>query len=327
MGSIDSALEAYGRAKEKAGVMPPGIDVMFIPDLRVRETLGQRAQLEARDKEKTAAEIYDRIMASLSPEGYENARRDIYSNREMLEKYLEQDKRESIRTLIDAFRDIDEGDRLSLEKPETARNLGQALRFYKRAEQKSKSLPPDIKIEFITELKINASLARKTLLEAKNREIRATEIYELILSSLKPLEWQEGRKLLYENRDLMEKSLNADGRDIIGKLTAFFKDIDEGDRLAGRKPETKQGLEEALALYSRAGEKADALSVSVDVRFISDGKIKEGLDRKGLIEIRDKKLLAREKYDQIISELKTRTMGGGQKTPYPEQTVHGRIPG
>lgn len=255
-------------------------------------------------KERLAEERYDRVVASLHREEYEQARRILYDSRPLFEAFLDPDRRENMETLVVIFKDIDEGDRLSMERPGTARNLGMALRFYQKAVQKGKDLPPEMDIRFITELKVKVSRDRKDLLQARNNENRAVETFYRILASLKPLEWEKGKRIFYENRTFLREFLDRDRRETMERLADFFQDIDKGDRRRSQAPETGESLSAALVFYKRAGEKAEVLSDKVDVAFIAEQRLKEGLDRKNLLEMESKKTIARERYNQILSRLK-----------------------
>ena len=254
--------------------------------------------------ERLAGETYDRVVALLNPGDYEKVRKLLYDSETFLREYLDPERRENTETLITVFRDIDEGDRLSTEKPETARNMGRALRFYERAEQNGNNLPPEMDVKFITDLKIKASLDRKSLLETGNKEIQALETLDRVITLLKPLEWEGGERLLYENRPFLEEFFDQDRREMMNRLVDFFQDIDQGDSRRSQGPETEENLAAALVFYERAGEKAEALSNRVDVKFIAQQRLREGLDRKNLLAIENKKLIAQERYREIISSLK-----------------------
>ena len=131
------------------------------------------------NQELLAGETYKRIMASLNPAESEKASKLLYDNQQLLTEHLDQERKENTEVLIGFFRNIDEGDRLSLEKPETIRNLETALSFYKRAEQKAKALPASIDVLFLTELKINENLNRKALLETRQQELLAAKTAKL----------------------------------------------------------------------------------------------------------------------------------------------------
>jgi hypothetical protein len=263
-----------------------------------------------------AGEVYDRVIAGLTPGEYENARKLLYDNISLLEGYLPNDSKEKIKILNEFFKEIGEGDRSSLERPESAEHMAMAIVSYQNAEQIAAHLLPDIDLRFITEPKINARLQQKAVSEAKNKKLKAQETYKIILSSLNPSEWEEARRLLNEDLGFLSEHLSKDQNEMIDSLLAFFQDIDEGDRLSSERPETKKDLDSALALYSRAGEKANALNAlsdSISIGFISDKKIKEGLERKAVIETSEKKSLARERYDQVISSLNPQEWDNGKK--------------
>jgi len=263
-----------------------------------------------------AGEVYGRVIAGLTPGEYENARKLLYDNIPLLEGYLPNDSKERIGILDEFFKEVDEGDRLIIERPESSENMAMAIVSYQNAEQIAAHLLPDIDLRFITEPKINARLQQKAVLEAKDKKLKAQETYEKILSGLNSSEWEEARRLLSEDLGFLSEHLSKDQNEIIDTLVSFFQDIDEGDRLSSKRPETKDNLDSALALYSGAGEKANALNAlsdSISIGFISDQKIKQGLERKAVIEIREKKLLARERYDQIVSSLNSREWENGKK--------------
>ena len=255
-------------------------------------------------QELLANQTYDRIIAVLNPEEYETAKKLLYDNRKLLDDYLDMDKKENAEGLVAFFQDIDEGDRIREEQPESAESMDLALNLYEQAEQKAKSLPDPIDVLFLAEGKIKEGLDRKIILETKNKELLANETYDRIIEALNPDEYETARKLLYDNRLFLSEQLSETRMDVMERLIAFFGDIDEGDRLTSKSPLTMSDMDEALALYSKAGEKADDLAGTVSVDFISAQRIKEGLDRKSQVEIREKRLLARERYEEVIVSLK-----------------------
>ena len=244
------------------------------------------------NQELLAGETYKRIMASLNPAESEKASKLLYDNQQLLTEHLDQERKENTEVLIGFFRNIDEGDRLSLEKPETVGNLETALSFYKRAEQKAKALPASIDVLFLTELKINENLNRKALLETRQQELLAGETYKRIMASLNPAESEKASKLLYDNQQLLTEHLDQERKENTEVLIGFFRNIDEGDRLSLEKPETVGNLETALSFYKRAEQKAKALPASIDVLFLTELKINENLNRKALLETRQQELLA-----------------------------------
>jgi len=311
--TVEAALVSYRRARERIKGFSAGVDLGVITEQKIRESLNRSALLETKNREFLTGDTYDRIIAALNPEEYEKARKILYDNRQLLEEHLDENRKKTVQSLIKVFQDIDEGDQLSIERPETARNLGQALRFYKRAEQKAEALLPEIDIRFITELKIRVSLDRKATLEARNEELQAQETYNRIVKALRPLEWEKGKKILETNRLFLEKNLGEERKKYLTNLLGFFHDIDEGDRMTLEYPDSEEGFEAALTLYKQAEQKAGSMPGGIDVRFISDRKIKDCQDRKNFFETRNREQLARDQYDHIINYLSPDEWEGTKK--------------
>lgn len=122
-------------------------------------------------QELLAGATYGRIMASLNSSEWEKARKLLYDNRELMAEYLDQDRKRNAKGLIEFFEDIDEGDRLRGEGPETVQNLERALGFYEQAEQKAKALPASIGVLTIARQKIDESRDRRAMIEARERKL------------------------------------------------------------------------------------------------------------------------------------------------------------
>ena len=128
------------------------------------EVIRDEITLKELEQERLAGELYDRVMAALTPEGYEGAKKLLNDNRQLLDERLGQDRKENIRTLMSFFQDIEEGDRLGALKPETEEVIDRALTFYKSAENKVKALPAAINVLFLARQKIDLYQNKKTLL-------------------------------------------------------------------------------------------------------------------------------------------------------------------
>jgi len=318
---IEMALEVYRRAEQKADTLPGDIDVKFIADQKIKKGLDRKALLETKNKELLATEKYNQIMATLNPEDYEKARKLLYDNSQLMIGYLDEERQENIEILIGVFQDIDKGDQISLEQPENIRNLGRALRLYNRAEQKAKALPEDINVLFITKLKISVASDRRELLETMNKEQLAGETYDRIIASLTPVEWEEAKKLLYDNSQVIKEYLDKERQENIKMLIGVFQDIDEGDQFSRKLPETAESLETALVLYQRAEQKAKALPAGIDLLFITNLKIKNSLDRKAMLDARNKELMAEAKYNQIIAALNPAGWEGAKELLYENRQL------
>ena len=128
------------------------------------EVIRDEITLKELEQERLAGELYDRVIASLTPEGYEGAKKLLNDNRQLLDERLGQDRKENIRTLMSFFQDIEEGDRLGALKPETEELINSALTFYNSAEKKAKTLPAAINILFLASQRIDLYQNKKTLL-------------------------------------------------------------------------------------------------------------------------------------------------------------------
>ncbi len=89
----------------------------------------------------------------------------------MLEENLDQNRLGNVKTLTAFFNDIEEGDRLGAQTPETEEVFNNALTLYKNAEQKAKSLPDKINVLSLVTQKIDIYQKKKALLaEARMKE-------------------------------------------------------------------------------------------------------------------------------------------------------------
>ncbi|HJX34425.1 MAG TPA: hypothetical protein VJ373_04545 [Desulfatiglandales bacterium] len=122
-------------------------------------------------QEHLADEIYDRVIASLNPEGYEDAKRLLTDNRQLFEESLGQDKKENVKILMSFFQDIEDGDRLGAGIPETEELLDNVLTLYESAEKKAKALPAVINVLSLANQRIDLYQNKKALLtEARLKE-------------------------------------------------------------------------------------------------------------------------------------------------------------
>lgn len=319
LSNLEMALKFYNRAEQKAEALSTEVDLLSITQMKVTEGMEQKALIEARNIESMAEERYEQIITALNLAEWEKARKILYDNSKLLKDHLDKEKKEIASLLVGIFSDIDKGDSLSVQKPETARNLGMALRHYNRADQKAKGLSPGIDITSMTELKISVSTDRKAALETRDNALLAGETYDEVLAALKPLEWEKGRKLLYDNQKFMLEYLDKERKENTEKLISFFRDIDEGDRLRRERPDSLSDIERALRFYKAAEQKSKGLPANADVLFIAERKIDQSLNLKTILEAKNKEALAGERYEQILSALNPAEWEKGQKLLYDNQ--------
>jgi len=316
---LESALMFYQRAEQTAKALPSGIVVAFIPRLKINESKGRIARLQTQQKELLAIETYDRIGAALNPSDWQTAEKLLYDNQKYLEQHLDQGRKQNAAGLMAFFMEIDEGDRLSKSTPESIQNLESAVMFYQRAEQKAKALPAAIDVQFIPRLKIDASKGRIARLQSQQKELSATETYDRIITAINPSQWQDAEKLLFENQQFLDQHLDQERKQNTVGLIAFFREVDEGDRLSKSTPESIQNLESALMFYQRAEQKAQALPAAVDVGFIPRLKINAGKGRIAELQARQKQDLAVQTYDRIITSINPSQWQDAEKLLFENQ--------
>ncbi|MBW1805718.1 MAG: hypothetical protein JRJ06_05010, partial [Deltaproteobacteria bacterium] len=313
---IESALTSYRRAVEKAKQLPQGLGLLPVTERKIEEAMHHKALLETRNRGLLAKETYDRVIAYLRHEKIERAREVLNDNQRLFEDHLDRERRQYFEILTGYFKEIDEGDRIRQEQPESIENIETALGFYRRAEEKALELHEGTHLLAGVSRKIEDSTNLKKLLETRNKELLANERYDRIIVTLKSPEWENTRKLLYDNQDLFKDHLNPEDRQSAGLLTEFFQEIDKGDRLSQEQPETARNLGRAIRFYRLAEQKTGGLPGEIDVLSIVEHKIKEGLNRKALLEIREKERLAGDTYDHIIAALKSKEWDKARRTLY-----------
>jgi len=259
--------------------------------------------LEEKEKEEMAAETYDRIIKSLTPLEWEDALGILSDNHEFMEEHLDRDRKRNINNLIKFFTRIVEGDNISSIQPETKKNLSEALAHYRQAERLIKELPENINVLFISELKIKNNLSQKLILEDRNKETLAQDMYNRVIESLSVSEWEDARNLLFDNRQFMEDYLDKERKKGIEKLADFFFDVNEGDKIMEKDPWSIKNIDGAITLYKRAEQKATNLPDGINVVFITDMKIDQGLNQQSLIEQKAHEQHAGETYDRIMAGL------------------------
>jgi hypothetical protein len=273
--NIESALISYQSAAKKAKSLPDGLDVAFIPRLKIDASQKRIARLQTEQKQLAAGQTYDRIVAALNPSDWQTAEKLLYGNQQFLNQNLDAERQQNTALLAAFFKDIDEGDRLIQVTPASVKSIESALISYQGADQKAKSLPDGLDVAFLPRLKINASQEHLARLQTQQKELAAGQTYDRIITALNPSQWQTAEKLLYDNQPFLSRHLAGERIQNTLVLIAFFREIDAGDRFSTTTPASVQNLESALMFYQRAEKKAGALPAAIDVEFIYRLKIGE----------------------------------------------------
>jgi len=281
--NLDKALASYMLAEQKAKALPAEIAVLFITQQKINENSSRKellAETLAKKGQKDLAEkTYNQIIAGLTPLEWEKAKKLLYDNQQTLTDYLDEARKANTAGLVAFFKDIDGGDHLATQQPETPKNLDLAVSFYQRAEQKAKTFPAGIDPSFIAQLKISDINSRKGSLEKTSQEVLAKETYDKVILALNPSDWESAKTLLYEKQILLTEHLDTELIPNALSFIEFFRDIDGGDRLGGAQPETLRNLESALTFYQRADKKSGGFPPGVDMSFLSQLRINQTADR------------------------------------------------
>jgi hypothetical protein len=319
LNNFATAMTHYKLAEQRAKTLPASLGVLFIAQLKINDTEQQTSLLQKKSQETMAMETYERVVSKLTPLEWESAKTLLYDQQQLLTEHLDPTRRGTTATLSKFFSDIDSGDRLGMQQPETTENLDMALSFYRHAEEKAKTLPADVSTQFIVQQKMNENAQRMALLQKKDSERLASEIYEQILSKLNPMEWEGARSLLYDKQQMMTASLEQERVSIVLMLAEFFTDIDSGDRLSGQQPETTENLDMALSFYQQADEKAEKFPGEVNAQFIAQLKLNEMAARKTSLQEKEQALLAKKTYDRILLALNPSEWTAGRDLLYDQQ--------
>ena len=317
--SSESALSSYQSAAQKAKSLPTGLDVEFIPRLKIDAGKEQIARLQTEQKQLAAGQTYDRIVAALNPSEWQTAEKLLYDNQQFLSENLDQERRQKTALLAAFFKDIDAGDRLGQAAPASIKSIESALMFYQSAEKKAKSLPTGLDVEFIPRLKIDAGKEQIARLQTEQKQLAAGQTYDRIVAALNPSEWQTAEKLLYDNQPFLSENLDQERQQNTALLVAFFKDIDAGDRLIQVTPVSIKSSESALSSYQSAATKAQALPTAIDVEFIHRLKIDESQKQIARLQTEQKQRAADQTYDRIVAALNPSDWQTAEKLLYGNQ--------
>ena len=138
---------------------------------------------------------------------------------------FDEERKENAVKLIGFFRDIEEGDRIRRDHPDSLSNLEMALKFYNRAEQKAEALSTEVDLLSITQMKVTEGMEQKALIEARNIESMAEERYEQIITALNLAEWEKARKILDTHQPApLPEDVDRELREIIKHAEAEMGD-------------------------------------------------------------------------------------------------------
>jgi hypothetical protein len=300
---LEAAMQSYRQAEKTGLTLPAHLDASFIARQRIKATANRQVSLATEQQAKQAGQTWDKLVMALNPSEWQTAQKMLYENRALFTSHLSAENKAAMAVLVDFFTSLDEGDRLAARKPVTMDNLATADRYYQRAAQKAATLPGGLDVAFITQLKLGDLQKLTEQLQAQLLKMEGTRIYARITAAVNTGQWQAARRLLYEKQDFLATHLDARDKADCLTLAGFFRDIDEGDRLAGIQPPVAQNLDAALESYRLAVAKAQALPPSLDAGLIARQKIKVLVARKDQLSAGAQETQARAVYDQALAAL------------------------
>jgi len=300
---LEAAMQSYQTADKTSHALPANLDAGFIARQKIKATANRQAMLASELQARQAAQAWDKFLVSLNPSEWQTAQQQLYANRTLFTTHLPPESKTAMVTLVDFFASLAEGDRLVDQQPATMDNFKSAAGFYQRAAEKAKTLPKTIDVGFITAQKTGNLQKLKGNLQSQLLKQDSKATYTQIAAALDTGQWREARSLLYAKQDLLTTHLDARSRADCITLIGFFRDIDEGDRLAGIQPLAMQNLDAALEAYRRAVAKGQALPANLDTGLIARQKIRTVVESKDLLAQGQQQALARKTYDQIVFAL------------------------
>ena len=298
--SLEMAMTFYRRAEKRSGAFAGELDAGFIAAEKMEKTRALLSQRGAHQQRHLAERTYAQAIAAVNPARWQTARTMLSENRELLETYLDGREKGIVAQMMAFFDEIDAGDRFAYEKPATNETLEKALSVYSGTREKAAALADVVDLGFITDMKINNILDRKARISKSQNQQIAGQTYERILGALTPSDWQTARTLLAENETMLTEYPDAERKNLMKQLVTFFQHIDEGDRMTGLQPQTREKLEMAQASYRLAEQKAQSLADVVDLSFIVSLKRTENDRLQAAVETQRKMALAARIYEQIV---------------------------
>ncbi len=271
--SLNSALNSYRKAVEKSQSLPASMDTGVLVRQKIRAVVERQDLMATGEQQDLARKSYDRIIAALTPVTWKTAQALLVENEALLSTHPDPALKTASNRLSTFFELIDEGDRLTTQKPETIDNLNMALSAYRLANKKLPDLAGIADLTFLTKLKIETCNAQRTALESKARQEQAGQVYAQVRASLKPAGWEPGMRLALEKLPPVLEDLNKQEQENARQLVAFFQDVEAGDKLAYMRPETDANLEKAQSNYRLAAKKAQSLEGRLEVLFIAQARM------------------------------------------------------
>ena len=275
---LSRALAAYEAATEAAAGLPAQTNALATARGLSSEVSQRMAELERQDLAARAEIIFHKVLAGLTPEGWPEAKTLLARNKGLFNAHLEGPAKGTANSLVQVAQHIEQGDRFGALQPESMENLQRASEAYEAALAAASELPPELGISGIAEVKLNQIAIRTAALEELRQRQQASATYDRIIHLLKPAEWEKARSLLSREQRSLEAYLADDEKRSLLQLSAFFKDIDGGDRICRQDAKSLRDLDMAMTFYQTAADKARDAAGLPEIGFIARLKIESVKD-------------------------------------------------
>ena len=272
--------------------------------MKIRKARELKSTLEMEGKRQLAFDTYSTIINSLTIDSWPGTRDLLLSNRDFLIEHLGEKERSNIEEMVLFFRHIEEGDLRKGERPESLKEIGEALESYHRAEEHATAISKDINIGFIAEQRISEVLNLKEILEEGNKKRLARETYDRMIGMLTHAEWEKARSILLSDLESLRRYLDEAESSNVENLSRFFMDIADGDRTLNENIDSIPGIDSAVEYYRKAAASAGLLPRDMDVRSLAEMKIRKARELKSTLEMKGKRQLALDTYNEIMSMLR-----------------------
>lgn len=199
------------------------------------------------------------VRTSLNPAQWEKARDLLAENMPLFSARLGETDLAAAMGLAAVFADIEAGDRLARTRPQTPEELAQAGAYYASALEKGRRLAPALNAAFLAEDRIRQNRRGLDNIAVRDREARARETLDRILSDLTPATWPAAKSRFTAERAFLEEHAAGADRAKVDGLAVFFGELDAADTLAGGAAVTAEILKEAERRYLQAPRRATGL--------------------------------------------------------------------
>ncbi|MCG6893747.1 MAG: hypothetical protein LJE65_09090, partial [Desulfobacteraceae bacterium] len=289
---IEAAEASFLRAGKTAEALIDTVNLRFIVRQKQGEAKRLRVALIKQNEKAEAMADYRQLLEIAGTERWPEALREIRDRRRLLEENLTPEQWQTIRQLSAVLEAIEKGDEKAGAQPGSIEFIDEAEGHYRKALTAAASLPPEIDIAGLVQPRLDTMSAQRSRVAAQNRKESAVSIYHAVVSALEPDRWEQARRLLAKNRELLADALPRQESRTVEQLLQLTVLLEDVDRILGQKPIDRQRMDEALARFQEAEKTVDALAPVADLSFLMEEPRQEIKRQKESVEWDRKQRLA-----------------------------------